>query len=432
MERRELLKAMLAGAGAAMLPRYAMSAGGSDYRALVGIFLLGGNDAYNTVIPSGVNGYSEYRAARTDMALAQSSLLTPGLTTPSVGELGLHPGLSELASLFEMGDAAALLNTGTLMAPVTKAQISDGSAELPEFLFSHNSQQNLAESGTALPRNLHGWGGRLMASLEQGQSDVAPLYSFNGNRKWLRGELGNNLLNAGNIPKLWALTNQERLKGYENVQSIKRGAPMAMELRTIMHRALNNSTVLSDVLSRFPAMGSYPEGNRLANQLKTVESLIQANAELGQGRQVFLVALGGFDTHANLLSKHDELMRTFSQAVGAFQRAINQLGLGQNVTTFTMSDFGRRLTSNGSGTDHGWGGHQLVFGGAVRGGIYGAWPSLAPDSSDHYSLGRVIPTTATDQVSATLCQWMGLEESALFPLFPNLSAFSQPTLGFMA
>ncbi|MBW3138206.1 DUF1501 domain-containing protein [Ferrimonas balearica] len=431
MDRRQLLKALGAGLGSALLPRYAMSAIGTDYRALVGVFLLGGNDAYNMLIPANSEGYSEYLSARTDMALAQSSLLTPGLDSGGTA-LGLHPGLTELATLFESGQAAAVVNSGTLMAPVSKSQISDNSAQLPEFLFSHNSQQNLAESGTATPQQRHGWGGRMMAALAAGSSDVSPAYSFTGNRKWLRGPLGNNLLNAGNIPKLWALSDTNRRETYQQIEALPRNASMAAELRGIMSRALSTSTVLDDVLMQFPAQGSYPAGNPLANQLKTVESLIQANAELGQGRQIFLVALGGFDTHADLLNKHDSLMRTLSQAIGAFQGSLNSLGLAQNVTTFTMSDFGRRLTSNGSGTDHGWGGHQLVFGGAVKGGSYGNWPSLAPDSDDHYSLGRVIPTTATDQVSATLCRWMGMEQSALLDLFPNLSAFQRPTLSFMS
>ncbi|MBY6187735.1 DUF1501 domain-containing protein [Marinobacter hydrocarbonoclasticus] len=433
MDRRELLKKLALGAGTLMMPGWSYSAPVSgDYKALVGVFLLGGNDAFNTVIPMGDMGFSEYQSIRSDMALERASLLTPGLTDQWGSPLGLHPRMQEISNLFSSGDAAVMVNSGTLMAPATKAQVSGRTVPLPEHLFSHNSQQDAVEAGTALTREQTGWGGRMMAMLGAGEGPLSPLYSTAGNRKWLRSSLGSNRLEAGSIPQLEALQSDERLQGYRDLVNQDDPSPFARELRSVMARALDNSTMLSDVLLNYPAQGAYPGGNNLAKQLKTVESLIQASAELGQGRQVFLVAMGGFDTHANLLSSHDRLMGQFSQAIGAFHDGLRTLGLSDQVTTFTMSDFGRRLTSNGSGTDHGWGGHQFVFGGAVKGGRYGIWPSLAPDSDDHYSLGRVIPTTAVDQVSATLCRWMGVGNSELYELFPNLSAFDAPTLDFMA
>ncbi|MBY5992189.1 DUF1501 domain-containing protein [Ferrimonas balearica] len=434
MDRRRVLKGLAAGAGTLMLPRWgqANTQDFGDYRALVGVFLLGGNDAFNMILPGGADGYGEYQMARSDMALSEAGLHPSGLQDQWGYPLRFHAQMPEIAQLFAQGKGAAVLNSGTLLSPTSKDDIRFGTTPLPAFLFSHNSQQIATESGTDAPGQARGWGGRLMDLLSDGSEPVTPLFSLLGNRKWLRADVGQNRLSAGSVPEFDALAEEPLANAYQRLLALPGRDPMSTELRAVMARAVDTSATLAGVLERYPATGRYPAGNGLANQLKTVESLIQANAELGHGRQIFLVGMGGFDTHSNLLSTHDRLMGLLSQAIGAFLGALDEMGLGGQVTTFTMSDFGRRLTSNGSGTDHGWGGHQLVFGGAVKSGAYGLWPSLVPNGTDSLSLGRMIPTTSVDQVSATLSRWMGATDDQLYQLFPTLNAFNRPTLGFMS
>ncbi|GAA4886460.1 DUF1501 domain-containing protein [Ferrimonas pelagia] len=438
MNRRTLIKLLMAGAGTAMAPawvRPAMASGGG-YKALVGIMLFGGNDSFNMVLSGNADAHTDYQNARSNLALPSAELLSTGLSDQNGDALQLHPQMPELANLMAQGNTAVICNCGTLIEPITREAILAGQARLPEFLFSHNSQQIAVESGVASTKNSLGWGGRLMdmlsANAGSGFNAITPLFSLVGNRKWARSAMGNNVISAGSIPSLDALHHSPLAEGYQSLLSLPLQSAFEQELSSIQRNARTTSDTLEELLTIYPSEGNYPDNNGLASQLKTVESIIRSNALLGHGRQLFLVGMGGFDNHDDLLARHAPLMQTLSQALAAFQNSLTSLGLDQQVTTFTMSDFGRRLLSNGDGTDHGWGGNQLVMGGAVKGGAYGLWPTLALEGPDSIYNGRMIPTTSVDQVAATLSQWMGASTDQLNQLFPELYRFNSPTLDFMA
>lgn len=412
----------------------------SDHKALVCVFLNGGNDQSNTVVPVSNAEYAAYQAARPAVALAQSSLLSLSPVGHAGPTLGLHPSLGGLKQLFDAGDCALLANVGTLARPITKTQWNNGdpSTDVPLQLFSHADQQGHWQTGTADRRGQTGWLGRagdILAPAFNAGSPVSVCFSI----------AGNNLMQAGAQTVQYQLTAQGtvRLAGQDGFSgSLRAGTVMkrlVTEPRTNLlertwtattRRAIESEAAVRAAIDVVNPATAFPSSG-LAQQLKMVARLIGARAALGQRRQIFFVSAGGYDFHDNLLVDQAARLQQLGDALKAFHDATVELGVADNVTTFTASDFGRTLLSNGRGADHGWGAHHFIVGGAVRGNrVYGQWPTVALGGPEDAGQGRLIPTTAVDQYAATLARWFGASD--LDAIVPNIGRFASSDLGFLA
>ncbi len=471
----------------------------SDYKAIVCIFLFGGNDSINMVLPTDATSFANYSSLR-NQAPDSIALLAPGIApnagaaTGSPARLGgvlpiaparaqgrsfaLHPAMGTLQAMFDTDKRLAVLpNVGPLVLPTSKAQYALVTHPKPASLFSHNDQQNTWQSFRPEGATV-GWGGRmgdLLASMNS--RAVFTSITAGGNAVWLSGNevrqyqvsssgairLGTNA--SGQVYGSAAVGQaMERV-----VQTTRGGHLLERDLAAVSARSMQAESLLRNALKpasdplfgTAPATGTYNPANDpklryadpnnpattianpLAQQLQVVARLIEASgtADIGAKRQVFFVSMGGFDTHDAQNTGHAQLMARLAHAMRYFDDTLGALGMRNQVTTFTASDFGRTFTSNGDGTDHGWGGHHFVMGGAVRGGdLYGTFPVYGTknannnnfDSSpDQLGNGALLPTTAVDQLGATLGKWFGLSDTQLLDVFPNLANFSSRDLGFM-
>ena len=429
------------------------SAGG--YKALVCVFLYGGNDHGNTLIPFDATNYARYSEIRGGngeqgggIALPRESLASTVLNQPADQvltddmQLALAPTMPRLAQRFSEGNMAPMLNVGPLIVPLTKAQYESGnnsSFPRPAKLFSHNDQQSTWQSSQP-EGSRTGWGGR-MADLAQSGNTNAMFTGINasGNAVFMTGEQALPYQVSSNGATL--ISTLERYRTYgsttlkDHLQSVMTnhnghvfGSDHAMtnarsiEYGAFVNNALENSTIAT----------TFEEGNRLAGQLSVVARMIAARSGLGVTRQVFMVSAGGFDHHDGLIGSHEALLGQVDSALDSFYRSMVELGVADQVTTFTASDFGRTLASNGDGTDHGWGSHHFVMGGAVNGGrFYGTAPSISVETDDQVGRGRLLPSTSVDEYSATLAQWFGVSASELPSVSPNIGNFGTTDLGFM-
>ncbi|QIA65042.1 DUF1501 domain-containing protein [Vibrio astriarenae] len=432
--RRQLLAAMASTPVLSMMGTGSVNAmPDNDYKALVCVFLFGGNDGFNMLVPNNDAHYDEYVTARPDIALPQDSLLPLALSTDSTLTLGLHPSMSDVQPLFNSGKMVAIANSGVLIEPSTKAGLEDGSHAMPPFLFSHNSQQDEWQRGWSGSNTTLGWAGRLMDVLSSDDKVLSPMFSLNGYAQLLNGsEHSANLINGSSLPQMNGLNNSLRRESFEQVMRLSPQTAFGREFDRVKGAAITTRDTLATAIDSVPEEEHFPD-NSLSAQLHTVARLIKSSDQLGHQRQVYFVGLGGFDTHANQLEDHAVLMSTLSQSLAAFNQSMEESGLSDNVTTMTMSDFGRRLASNGTGTDHGWGSNHLIMGGALNGGqLYGQWPSLILDGENDFNKGRMIPTTSVEQIGATVAKWMGVKsDSAMSYIFPNLDNFSVKDLGFL-
>lgn len=422
---------MLGGAGVA-----AAQTAPSDYRALVCVYLTGGNDGWNTLVPTQPDRYDAYAAARRSLALPKESLLDLG------NGHGLHPSADALQRLFAEGKLAPVANVGTLLAPITKSQAQAGQ-NLPAQLYSHNDQTLQVCSGQPDAPKPRGWGGLigdLMASWN-GTPDLSLNISMRGQNLFQTGQYtvpytlspkGIELLKAASGDAIAA--RRWQLMQNSISQAISRNdLVMEPEHAAVTRRAHDLSMILSSALDTAPSSATRWPDTQLASQLSMVARMISVRDMLSMRRQVFFVNIDGFDTHDDQLNKQAENLSEISGALEAFQRELEALGVGSDVTTFTMTDFGRTLTPNNDGSDHGWGNVNLVMGAAVAGGrIYGSYPDLTLNGPDDIGAGRILPTTANEQFAATLARWFGVGESDLDLMFPHLSRFDSRDLGFMS
>ena len=402
-------------------------------KALVCVFLLGGNDAYNMIVPTpGCAAYQDYQAARPKMKLNKDQLSDLNLTTTNGIPLSINNNMTSLLPLFASGNAAAIINSGQLVEPTTRDEISNYQVKLPQFLMAHNQQQDLWQLGTENLGDAYGWAGKMMDMLGATGS-LSPLISVNQGQKLLRNKKSQQtVINGKGAGTYSGWNEEERLDGYFSHFTQRQYDNIYMRnYASAMSRNVSENEAIKTILSKHPNSETYPESD-LAQQLSMVSRLIKARDDMHQQQQVFFVGLNGFDTHQFQNRDHPKLLKQVSDALSAFNTDMVDSGLNDQVTCVTMSDFGRRLQANASGTDHGWAGHQIVTGGAVRGkAVYGEWPQLTADSQHNYNNGRIIPTIAADQVNASLCRWLGLSEPQILSIFPNLANFKSPYIEFI-
>jgi uncharacterized protein (DUF1501 family) len=450
MDRRHFLKhagALGAGAALGQLGSFAARAQTSgDYKALVCVFMYGGNDGNNTIVPIDTTGYANYAAARPQIALPQASLL-PLVDSTGNATLGMHPALGGADGLQAMWNAkslAVVTNVGTLVAPMTATLYNTTNTARPQSLFSHLDQQLQWQASLSNAPSTTGWGGRLadqVASLNSGAS-IPSMISTVGNNLFVTGSASQALsiptsgsfgLNgygssAGAVGRLSAL---------QALLGVDRGTALLDAAQDVMTGAIQSSAVLNPILkTTTTTVSSYFTSltTNIASQLLAVAKVIEARATLGASRQVFLVSLGSFDTHSDELNTQQTLFGQMGPALKAFHDAMNAIGAGSSVTSFTLSEFSRTYLANtNGGTDHAWGSNHFVAGAAVKGGqFYGTWPTLQIGGPDDIgNAGRWVPTTAVDQYAATLATWFGVSGSSLAAVLPNLASFSPATVGFL-
>lgn len=426
----------------------AAAATASDYKALVCVFLYGGNDYANTLVPYDSASYNAYNQLRPTLAYARDKLSATVLNPASVPldrnglahQYALAPELASLLPYFQNKQLAALLNVGTLIAPTTKQQYLNKSVALPPKLFSHNDQQSFWQSSASEGAS-SGWGGRIGDLFQAGNANATfTCVNVSGNAVYLSGNSAVQYQVSSNGPV--ALSAAQTLFGSgpcaDLLKSLITQSSTNLfenEYARISQRSLSAQTELSSALDAAGAIKTeFPANNSLAAQLKMVARMISCAASLGTKRQVFFVSLGGFDNHDGLLDTHPQLLSSVAAALDAFYKATVELGVAQQVTSFTASDFGRTLSGNNDGSDHGWGSMHFVLGGAVKGGdFYGQAPLVAVDSLDDVGQGRLLPSTAVDQLAATLAGWFGVSDSQLLQVLPNLAHFdaAQRKLGFL-
>lgn len=432
----------------------------SDYRALVCIFLQGGNDGHGTVIATDADSFAAFTQARSGapgLAYPLGNLLPITLNTPQSGRtFALNPALTGVQNLFTAGRAAVVANTGTLIEPATKAQVQANSVPLPASLFSHFDQtaawQAIASNGGSAQHV--GWGGAvadLIESMNMNSNSMFTCISTAGIALFLAGQTSFqlNVTSAGPIPISGLAQplfgSQAGSDALTQILSADETNLFAKEYEVVVKRSIQAQATLSSAMLPAGATGvpnpsQYldPVSNKLTDNplavsLQTVARIIGGRASLGVTRQIFYVQLGSFDTHTNQAVQHAQLLTQLSQALEYFDGVMTAAGLGNQVTTFTASDFGRTLTSNSTGTDHGWGSHHLVVGGAVKGqDMYGQYPVVGVDQANDVGAGRLIPTTSVDQYAGTLARWFGLTDGQVRQVLPNFANFgSNPYLGFM-
>ena len=431
------------------LQRIAAAAPLADSKTLVCIFLYGGNDGNNVIVPTLAGDYAQYAAARDALALPQSSLLAlhPLAAVPGDSrEWGLHPSLTKLQGLFNGGRAALVANVGPLVAPLTREEYLSHSVAVPPQLFSHSDQT--VHWQTSLPDQpaRTGWGGRaadLLESLNE-NARISMSISVGGTNTFQVGKVVTQYQVSPEGPV--GLTSyvpadqgaDASSNAIRNLLARSYGNLFERGYNGIFKRALDNQELLSGALAGAPALTTTFPTSDLGLQLQMIAKLVAVRETLGLRRQVFFCAAQGFDTHGGQVGAtsvdgtHADLLADVDASLAAFDAAMTELNVADTVTAFTASDFGRTFISNGDGSDHGWGSHHFVLGGAVNGGrIYGHLPTLAVGGPNDAGDGRWIPTTSVDEYSATLARWFGVANSDLPLVLPNLGRFAMPDLGFM-
>ena len=417
---------------------------GGDYKALVCLLLSGGNDSYNMLIPRGNAEYSEYAAVRSNQAIPQEDIIP---ITPDNGDgrdFGLHPSLTGLSQLFAEGKAAFISNVGTLVEPTTKTNVQSGLANLPLGLLSHSDQVMHWQTAYPQDRTSVGWGGKMADILKSMNEDtgVSMNISLGGNNIFQRGDtITEYAINADGgvaiagwnepIPVLQMMREDITDMMNKQYEDVFRNAYSG-----VLRRSVESNEVFNDAVEGI-VLNTQFSNAALSQRMQMIARSIAARNTLGAKRQIFFVDLGGFDNHDELLNAHEGLMTVLDDALSSFNSAMEELGVADCVTTFTISDFARTLTSNGNGTDHAWGGNAIVMGGAVNGKkMYGDYPVLSLNSELELGGGILIPTTSADEYFAELALWFGISPNDLSQILPNIGNFydvgsgSKP-IGFM-
>ena len=417
-----------------------------DYKALVCLFLMGGNDSFNLLIPSDAARYATYAASRGAMGIAQNALVPISALGTGGGETyGLHPSCPELASVFDAGHGAFVVNVGTVLQPTTKTQYLTPGYPLPPQLFSHADQQGQWQYGQPTANGSTGWGGLAADRLHvlNAGATIPMSISLSGQNRFQAGmsiqpysisSAGPTALSGYN-----GANGATRLAALEALLAQSHPDPLTRTYASKMSNAIDWYNTMQSALAGAPPITTpFPDNNPVGDALKEIASVISVRSALSAKRQIFFVSYGSFDTHDDQLDDQPSLLSTISQALGAFYAATEELGVASSVATFTMSEFARTLNTDGDGTDHAWGGIQFVMGGSVIGQrLYGTpaasggiFPDQTLDGPDCLSRGQMIPATSCDQYAATLARWLGVSDCDLATIFPYLANFA-PDLGFM-
>jgi uncharacterized protein (DUF1501 family) len=445
--RRDLLLAGGAGlaAAAGLAPRTGFtemlgtSGPFDDYRALVCVFLFGGNDSFNMLVPRSPAEYGVYQAARQNLAIPQAALLPITPLTQDGAEYGVHPAMPGLRDLFETERAAFVTNVGPLFAPTTKEQYLANSVPLPPQLFSHNDQQDQWHSLRSGSSNRSGWAGRIADMLRANVTNqqLATNISLRGTNLFQAGDATISYIMGARGPMPFLSFQpggpyQAKLRSaFERLVDARYESMYERAFAEVQQRALRGTDRLTEALAGVSIGTPFPP-SELGQQLRTVARMLAVRDRFEMKRQIFFVASPGFDSHDDQVAVQPGLLGNVSACLRQFYAATVELGVASSVTTFTQSDFGRTLTSNGDGSDHAWGGNQIVMGDAVRGRmLYGTYPRLELDGPDDVGGGRLIPTTSADQYAATLARWFGIADADLDRVAPHLAGFEQRNLGFM-
>ncbi|HTU65027.1 MAG TPA: DUF1501 domain-containing protein [Steroidobacteraceae bacterium] len=422
----------------------------TDYKALVCVFLYGGNDYANTIVPYDATNYAKYHQIRagaagetqSGIALARAAL-APTALTPAGGQVltdnlqyALAPSLAALKPVWDAGRLAIQLNVGPLMQPTTLAQYNSTNKvanPLPPKLFSHNDQQSIWQSNGSEGSTI-GWGGRLgdIALSGNTSNSLLTCISASGNAVFVAGRdaLQYQVSPAGAI-KIAGLANNGLRDALNAMITASGTHVMEKEYVAVTRRSIELEGTVNGAIANVNPATAFPN-NPLAAQLKVVARLIGARLATGLKRQVFFVSLGGFDNHNALMNDHPALLTRVGEAMRAFYDATVELGVASKVTTFTASDFGRTLASNADGSDHGWGSHHFVMGGAVNGGrYYGIAPHVSLQTDDQVGQGRLLPSTGVDPFAATLARWFGCSPTEIAGILPNIGRYPTADLGFV-
>ncbi|MEW4925723.1 DUF1501 domain-containing protein [Algibacter sp. 2305UL17-15] len=412
---------------------------GGDYKALVCLMMSGGNDSFNMLIPKGNTEYNEYATTRSNLAIPQNDVLQIHPNTSDGRTFGLHPSLGDMRQIFETGNLAFLSNVGTLIEPSTKTDIKSKVVKTPLGLFSHSDQVQQWQTGKPSERTNIGWGGKI--------ADLVQSMNSNDDISMNISLRGSNIFQRGNEIIPYAIKNEGSvgIRGYgeqglfNELKTEALDSMLERDYQDIFKNTYKNTIKSSndsnlkfqsavDTIPEFIA--TLPEDNDLAAQLRMVAKTIAARDTLGFSRQIFFVEIGGWDNHDELLINQDDNLTQVNDALNYFNSLMFELNTNNCVTTFSISDFARTLTSNGNGTDHAWGGNAFMMGGAVNGKeIYGDYPVLALGSDVDLRDGVIIPTTSADMYMAELALWFGVSPSDLNTILPNLSNFYDTASG---
>lgn len=419
--------------------------GGEDYRALVCIMLGGGNDAYNMLVPTNTQDYNEYSQTRSNLALAKNTLLQLNPVAYNEKQLALHPAMPEVRQLFDQKKLAILCNVGTLVQPTTKTGYSNG-AQLPFGLFSHADQDQQWQTSVPQTASPTGWAGRLADMVQSANTNqnISMNISLSGKNVF---QLGRNVAEYSILPTGTGSTGITGYKGPSSFDQIRTSAVKSLMEKQyqdvfkqtyagVIEASQNTHELFSAAVGNSTLSTAFSE-NQLSQSLRMIARTIKVRKELGLKRQTFFVRFDGWDHHDEVLNNQNMMLGIVSKAMSEFQTALGELNVEDCVTTFTISDFARTLTSNGNGTDHAWGSNVLIMGGKVKGQeIYGSYPSLRLNSAIEIGGGVLIPKVSTDEYFAELALWYGVSKGSLVDLFPNLGNFYNPMssdgpLGFM-
>jgi len=417
------------------------------YKAIVCLFFYGGNDHTNTFIPYDQASYDQYVASRSSLAIPRDALLAATATGPVTSqggrEFAFHPALAAFKTHWDAGRLAVVANAGPLVVPTTKAQYQSRSVPLPPKLFSHNDQQAVWQAYRPIGEGANiGWGGRIGDLLAS--QNTNPLYtciSAGGNSVFLSGtnvlqyQVGSS--GPSSISSIsgtiYGSSGTAASTAYRSMITGASANLFESELSVVTSRSIAASQQLSGAIpAASTLMPAIPANNSLASQLNVVARIIAARTTLGSSRQVFLVSIGGFDNHDFLLTQHAQQLARVGAAVDAFYSWLVQLNMQNDVTLFTASDFGRTLTSNGDGSDHGWGSHHFVLGGSVVGReVYGTFSPTVFGSSVDIGQGNLLPGLSVDQYAATFARWLGVSDANMPLVLPNIVNFSPRYLSLL-
>ena len=443
--RRNFLRFGSAFATAAAFSRFgminALAQSASDYKALVCVFLFGGNDSHNMLVPQSQAAFTAYKSIRGSLALPDGNAKLLPVSAIDGTPYALNDGLTSISPLWAQNKLAAVANLGMLVQPTTRSQYVGGTATVPTNLFSHADQVIAMQAGNPYGSGGTGWAGRVSDAVQtlNGASTFPPAISMAGSALFCAGNV---VQSASLIPGFDLTLNgmtawpdsatAARTQALQEILTFDTGLALVQSANKVRQDAITLNGLLANLNAGAPLSTKFPQTD-IGLQLQQVAQIIQLRGSTGMSRQVFFCSLDGFDTHSGQSWEQWSLLGQISDGMLALYNATIEMGIADKVTTFTESDFGRTLQPSGTGSDHGWGSHHLVLGGAVKGGdVYGAFPMPAlggPDDAN--TRGVLIPTTSIDQYGATMAKWFGVSTSAMPQVFPNLANFTSADVGFM-